>query len=49
MKKVVHMVHPKARVPLCQNPQARFLAVLTDEKAKVTCKMCLRILNAREK
>ena len=49
MRKAVHMAHPKVRVPLCQNPQALFMAVLTDESDKVTCKMCLRIQNAKGK
>jgi hypothetical protein len=42
------MMHPDAHVPLCQNQQALFLAVLESDKAKVTCKTCLRILNAEE-
>jgi hypothetical protein len=46
--KAVHIVHPKARVPLCQNQQALFMAVLTDDAGKATCKTCLRIFNARE-
>jgi hypothetical protein len=46
--KAVHMVHPNSRIPLCQNQQALFMAALTDDALKVTCKSCLRTLNAKE-
>jgi len=45
--RAVHFERP-IRWPLCSNQQAQFLAVLTDKKAKVTCKTCLRILNKKE-